>query len=335
LKTKSKIVIIGAGGRLGAALTREYRDKFDVVGFNHAQLDLTNFEQVREKVTALDFNVLINAAAFTNVDLCETQRDQAFRINAEAPRVLAEICREKKAKLIHFSTDYVFDGEKREPYHEEDEARPISVYGESKREGEKLVLQTDERPASRPEGSRLDQSAGSPSFFDLGPSSTELSPIEGGAGLGPVRRHLVVRVSWVFGPDRPSFIDGVIKRARENEHVEAIADKFSTPTYTRDIVEMLPRFFDLHVSGGILHFANAGECSWQDYAQFALDCCRSLGIPLKAKTVGTLKLADMKNWLARRPVYSVLSTEKFFLLTGATPRNWRDAVADYVRGERN
>jgi len=282
-----KIVIIGSGGRLGAALTREYRDKFDVVGFNHAQLDLTNFEQVREKVTALDFGVLINCAAFTNVDLCETQRDQAFQINAEAPRVLAEICREKKAKLIHFSTDYVFDGEKREPYTEDDVAKPISVYGESKREGEKLVLQTQDR-------------------------------------------HLVVRISWVFGPDRPSFIDGVIKRARQNEHVEAIADKFSTPTYTRDIAQVLPQFFENDVSG-LLHFANAGECSWQEYAQFSLDCCRSLGIPLKAKTVGALKLSDMKNWIARRPVYSVLSTTKYIAITGSTPRGWRDAVGDYVR----
>jgi len=282
-----KIVIIGSGGRLGAALTREYRDKFDVVGFNHAQLDLTNFGQVREKVTALDFGVLINCAAFTNVDLCETQRDQAFQINAEAPRVLAEICREKKAKLIHFSTDYVFDGEKREPYTEDDVAKPISVYGESKREGEKLVLQTQDR-------------------------------------------HLVVRISWVFGPDRPSFIDGVIKRARQNEHVEAIADKFSTPTYTRDIAQVLPQFFENDVSG-LLHFANAGECSWQEYAQFSLDCCRSLGIPLKAKTVGALKLSDMKNWIARRPVYSVLSTTKYIAITGSTPRGWRDAVGDYVR----
>ncbi len=304
-----KIVIIGSGGRLGAALTREYRDKFDVVGFNHAQLDLANFEQVRAKVGALDFDVLINCAAFTNVDLCETQRDQAFRINAEAPRVLGEICRDKKAKLIHFSTDYVFDGEKREPYTEDDVAKPISFYGESKREGEKLVLQTDDR-------------------------------------------HLVVRVSWVFGPDRPSFIDGMIKRARENEHVEAIADKFSTPTYTLDIVEMLPRFFD-PVAGvvdpgsatsergktgvddssysGILHFANAGECSWQEYAQFSLDCCRSLGLPLKAKTVGALRLSDMKSWIARRPVFSVLSATKYIAMTGTSPRTWRGAVADYVR----
>jgi len=282
-----KIVIIGSGGRLGAALTRECHDKFDVVGFNHAQLDLTNFEQVREKVTAFDFGVLINCAAFTNVDLCEMQREQAFQINAEAPRVLAEICREKKAKLIHFSTDYVFDGEKREPYTEDDVAKPISFYGESKREGEKLVLQTQDR-------------------------------------------HLVVRVSWVFGPDRPSFVDGVIKRARENEHVEAIADKISTPTYTRDIAQVLPQFFENDVSG-LLHFANAGECSWQEYAQFSLDCCRSLGIPLKAKTVGALKLSDMKNWIARRPVYSVLSTTKYIAITGSTPRGWRDAVGDYVR----
>src|SRR6266478_480850 len=281
-----KIVIIGSGGRLGAALTREYRDKFDVVGFNHAQLDLTNFEQVREKVTAFDFGVLINCAAFTNVDLCETQREQAFQINAEAPRVLAEICREKKAKLIHFSTDYVFDGEKREPYTEEDEARPISVYGESKRAGEKFVLQT--------------------------------------------QGHLVVRVSWVFGPDRPSFIDAMIKRAREEEQIDAVADKFSTPTYTRDIAGMLPSFFDVDVAGGILHFANAGECSWQEYAQHTLDCCRASGMSLKAKTVGSKKISDMKNWIARRPVYSVLSTAEYAKLTGVTPRSWRDAVADYI-----
>src|SRR6202140_1556885 len=191
-----KIVILGSGGRLGAALTREYREKFDVVDFSHAPLDLAKPEQLRDKLSPLDFDVLINAAAFTNVDLCESKRVEAFAINAEAPKLLAEICRDKKAKLIHFSTDYVFDGEKREPYTEDDTAKPISFYGESKREGEKLVLQTQDR-------------------------------------------HLVVRVSWVFGPDRPSFIDGVIKRARENEHVEAIADKFSTPTYTLDISQML------------------------------------------------------------------------------------------------
>ena len=292
-----KIVILGARGRLGAALMREYRDKFEVVGFNHAQLDLAKPQEIHAKIDKLDFDVLINAAAFTNVDLCETEREQAFQINADAPRLLAEVCRDKNAKLIHISTDYVFDGEKREPYTEEDEARPISVYGESKRAGEENVLAVQDRSAS---------------------AKTTMD------------RHLVVRVSWVFGPDRPSFIDTMIKRGREEEHIDAVADKFSTPTYTHDIAEMVSRFFDVDVPGGFLHFANNGECSWQEYAQHALDCCRASGISLKAKTVGPAKIADMKNWIARRPVYSVLSTAKYAKLTSVTPRSWRDAVADYI-----
>src|SRR5437762_14222978 len=282
-----KIVILGAGGRLGAALMREYRKKYEVAGFDHAQLDLASLDDLRGKLAAMNFDVLINAAAFTNVDACETERDRAFLINAEAAGILAEICNQKNAKLIHFSTDYVFDGEERVPDTQEDEANPISVYGESKLAGEKNVLATE-------------------------------------------NRHLVVRVSWVFGPDRPSFIDGMIKRAQENEKVDAIADKFSTPTYTRDIAKMLPRFFDNGVEGGILHFANAGKCSWQEYAQWALDCCDKAGISLKANTVGACKLKDMANWVARRPVYSVLSTAKYTQLTGTSPCTWREAVADYI-----
>src|SRR5262245_43371617 len=154
-----KIVILGAGGRLGAALLREYREKHEIAGFNHAQLDLASLGDVRRTLDAMNFDVLINAAAFTNVDLCEIERDRAFLINAEGPGVLAEICNAKNAKLIHFSTDYVFDGEKRTPYTEEDEANPISLYGESKLIGEKNVLAAGDD-------------------------------------------HLVVRVSWVFGPDR-------------------------------------------------------------------------------------------------------------------------------------
>jgi dTDP-4-dehydrorhamnose reductase len=204
------------------------------------------------------------------------------------PRELAQICRAKRAKLIHFSTDYVFDGEKREPYHEEDPANPISVYGESKRTGEKNVVAV------------LD-------------------------------RHLVVRLSWVFGPDRPSFIDKIIQRARAEEQVDAVADKLSGPTYSHDVARMLPRFFDLDVAGGILHFANTGECSWQEYAQHALDCCHEFGISLKATKVAPLSLRDMKNWVARRPVYSVLSTAKYTGLTGVAPRPWREAVADYIK----
>ncbi len=282
-----KIVILGAGGRLGAALLREYRDKFDVAGFNHTQLNLSDLGAVREKLRDTSFEILINAAGFTKVDLCETQPDRAFLVNAEAPRVVAEICDEKNARLIHFSTDYVFGGDRREPYTEEDQASPISVYGESKLAGENNVLAAKSQ-------------------------------------------NLVVRVSWVFGPDRPSFIDAMIQQAQENEEVDAVADKFSTPTYTLDIAAMLPQFFDANVAGGILHFANAGQCSWREYAQWAVDCCHDGGLPLKAKTIGERKLRDMTNWIARRPVYSVLSSRKYTKLTGISPRTWREAVSDYI-----
>ena len=282
-----KIVILGAGGRLGAALLREYRDKFDVAGFNHTQLDLSDLNAVRQKLQNTSFDVLINAAGFTRVDLCETQPDRAFLINAEAPRVVAEICDETNARLIHFSTDYVFDGEKHEPYTEDDEANPISIYGESKLAGENNVRAVQDQ-------------------------------------------NLVVRVSWVFGPDRPSFIDAMVQQAQENDEVDAVADKFSTPTYTLDIAAMLPQFFDGNASGGILHFANAGQCSWQEYAQWAVDCCHDAGLPLKTKTIGARKLREMINWIARRPVYSVLSTAKYTKLTGILPRTWRDGVSDYI-----
>jgi dTDP-4-dehydrorhamnose reductase len=297
---KMRIVIVGAGGRLGAALLRRYRDKFDVTGFSHAELDLSDLDAVRETLRATSFDVVINAAGFTKVDLCEAQPDRAFLINAEAPRVVAEICAEKNARLIHFSTDYVFDGAKCEPYTEQDEAKPISVYGESKLAGENNVLAVQDQ-------------------------------------------NLVVRVSWVFGPDRPSFIDAMIQQARENEKVDAVADKFSTPTYTSDIAEMLPVFFvadgvdagkpaavNARGYSGILHFANAGQCSWQQYAQWAVDCCHDAGLPLKAKTIGARKLRDMANWVARRPVYSVLSIAKYRKVTGVSPRTWREAVSDYI-----
>ena len=266
---------------------REYREKFDVTGFNHEQLDLANQNQILDSLSPLEFKLLINCAAMTDVDRCEQEIEQAFAINAEGPQLLARICRDKNAKMIHFSTDYVFDGEKREPYTEFDVAKPISVYGESKRTGEKLVLQTQDR-------------------------------------------HLVVRVSWVFGPDRPSFVDTMIKRAREEEQINAIADKWSAPTYTSDIAEMLQSFFGGGAPGGVLHLSNSGECSWQEYAQHAIDCCHRLSIPVKAKTVGALTLADMKNWVARRPVYSVLSSAKYTQLIGTIPRSWRDAVSDYI-----
>ncbi len=284
----TRLLILGSGGRLGAALARIYGADFEVAGLNHAAVDLGSSASVEKAVGPLDFDVLVNCAALTNVDYCETHEEEALRVNAQAVRELAGICEEKRARMIHISTDYVFDGAKSAPYTEEDAVIPISVYGESKYRGEQ-----------------------------------ELLAVSG--------RHLAVRVSWVFGPDRPSFIDGILKRAQAEERVDAIGDKFSTPTYTVDIAESLRPFLVENLEGGVLHISNSGECSWQEYGQYALDSAAVAGLPLKAKHVDAIRLQDLKAFVAKRPVYTVLSTEKLTRLTGARPRSWQDAVQAYVK----
>jgi dTDP-4-dehydrorhamnose reductase len=281
-----KIAIIGANGRLGAALAREYARDFELTSFERRQLDLGQLDRVRSALAATKFELLINCVALTNVDYCESHREEAFVVNAEAPRLLAEIANEKSARLVHFSTDYVFDGKKTDPYVEEDKAVPLSVYGESKLEGERRVLEV----------------------------SSE---------------HLVIRLSWVFGPDKPSFIDQIIQRARENDVVTAVADKFSAPTFTIDVAGWLRLVVEKNANG-ILHLTNNGGCSWQEWAQYAIDVCRSRGLPLKAERVEAVSLGDMKNFVAQRPVHTVLSTAKFTALTGVQPRHWREAVAEYI-----
>jgi len=283
---KMKIAIVGANGRLGAALVREYQRDYEVTSYDRRQLDLSQLDRVRSALAGTKCELLINCAALTNVDYCESHREEAFVVNAEAPRLLAQIANEKSAKLIHFSTDYVFDGKKTAPYTEEDKAIPLGVYGESKLDGERRALDVSSQ-------------------------------------------HLVVRLSWVFGPDKPSFIDQIIQRARENESVTAVADKVSAPTYTIDVASWLRLAVDKNLNG-TLHLANNGGCSWQEWAQYAIDVCRSLGLPLKAQRAGAVSLADMKNFVARRPVHTVLSTAKFTALTGVQPRHWREAVAEYI-----
>jgi dTDP-4-dehydrorhamnose reductase len=284
-----KIVLIGSGGRLGAAVRRQWQmDGEEVTGFDHATLDLADDGAVRAALEPLDFDVLVNCAAQTNVDRCETHPEEAMRLNASAVRTIAEICAAKGRRCIHISTDYVFDGANTSPYTEEDDARPISMYGESKRAGEIALLQVS-------------------------------------------GEHLAVRVSWVFGPDRPSFIDGIVKRAREDERVDAIADKVAGPTYTCDAAHLLRPFLAERRIGGLLHLCNTGECTWQEYGQHAIDCAVAAGLPIKGRTVAPLKMGEVKAFIARRPPYSVLSTGKLARLIGDTPRPWKVAVNEYVR----
>jgi len=282
------ILILGAGGRLGSALAREWRARGqDVLAMDRTAFSLDKVAEVQERLAGLEFEVLVNCAALTNVDYCESHREEAFRINAESVAAMAGVCAQKNARLIHVSTDYVFDGNATAPYSEADAPHPISVYGESKLAGEVEAL------------------AASP-------------------------RNWVARVSWVFGPDRVSFVDQVIVRAKKEDRVEAVADKWATPTYTMDVCADLWHFLRGIEGGGVVHMSNAGVCSWQEYGQHALDCAVEAGLELKARMVGGLKMSDLKAFVAKRPPYSAMATAKFTSLTGIHPRGWREAVRQHV-----
>ncbi len=135
----ASVLLLGATGQVGYALRRTLAPLGAAYAPGRAAVDLTDLKSVREAVRELRPDLVVNAAAYTDVDGAEEEPERAARINAEAPRVLAEAARAVGAWLVHYSTDYVFDGTKRAPYTEADAPSPISVYGRTKRDGEKAI----------------------------------------------------------------------------------------------------------------------------------------------------------------------------------------------------
>lgn len=139
-----KILLLGKNGQLGWELHRALQPLGEVTAVDYPEINLTDFSPVREIIRNIRPSVIVNATAYTAVDQAESQPELAWKINGEAPGLLAEEARLLQAVLIHFSTDYVFDGTKKSPYVESDQPDPINEYGKSKWEGEKTVQQAGE-----------------------------------------------------------------------------------------------------------------------------------------------------------------------------------------------
>ena len=133
-----KILITGVNGQVGHALMRELAEH-ELIGLTRKDCDLTNSDQIKQVIDQHQPDLIINPAAYTKVDQAEDEPELAFKINRDAPRVMAEKAREYHIPLIHFSTDYVFDGKKELPYLEDDSTNPLGVYGKSKLFGEKVI----------------------------------------------------------------------------------------------------------------------------------------------------------------------------------------------------
>ena len=221
-----KVAIIGANGQLGSALMQLLPER-DVYPLTRPACDVRNADSVRDTLRRIRPGVVINTAAFTDVDACEDDVRQAFDVNASAVRTLASACAELGAVLVHVSTDYVFDGKKRSPYREDDAPHPLSVYGVSKLAGEYFARD------------------GWPRHFVVRTSG--LYGAAGARGKGG------------------NFVETMIGMAREGQQIRVVNDQVLTPTYARDLAQAIRRLI-VTEAYGLYHVTNSGACSWYEFA---------------------------------------------------------------------
>ena len=140
-KNESKILLIGNLGQLGSEIEKILLlQNYKYIAINRNQIDLSNFDTLQNFLNKYAFSLIINCAAFTNVDLAEKENDLAYKINSELPKLLALYCKRNKTMLIHFSTDFIFNGLKKTPYTEYDQTNPLNTYGHSKLIGEQNII---------------------------------------------------------------------------------------------------------------------------------------------------------------------------------------------------
>lgn len=226
-----KVIVLGANGQLGADLMRaaaKRADRFDLVALTRADLDVMQLDDIGAKLGAMTFDALINCTSYHKTDEVESHAQQAFAVNAFAVRALAEACRAKSARLVHISTDYVFDGATDQPYNETDAPGPLNVYGASKLMGEALTKTTGVDALILRVASLFGQA--------------------GASGKGG------------------NFVETMIRLGREKGALRIVADQMMSPTATADVAAMIFDALDKQIPSGVYHAVNSGRASWFEFA---------------------------------------------------------------------
>lgn len=291
MKSKcKKLVVVGSGGRLGRSLMDSLARDHEVIGFDHKSLDLSSIDAIDSALGALDYDELILSGALTAVDYCETHRDEAFAVNATGPGRIAEITADKGAHLTYISTDMVFDGLKSGLYIEADEAIPANVYGESKLEGERLVLKA------------------SPDHLVARVSWV----------FGPAR------------PAFPEWIIGMAcKELNLTLPEDKICCPTYTEDLTTWLRALTVDAKDGPASG-VVHLCNSGACAWRDWGQACIDDARETGIDVMVDKIRGVPVESVAAFVAKRALNTAMDTSKFTALTGLQPRPWQQALREFV-----
>lgn len=281
------ILLLGASGQVGWELQRSLAPLGELHTADRATADLEQHDQLRALVAQLQPDVIVNAAAHTAVDKAESEPDRAYAINAEAPRLLAQLAAERGAWLVHYSTDYVFDGNGERPWLEDDATGPLSVYGRTKLAGEAAI---------RASGARHLIFRTSWVYASRGNNFARTM-----LRLSAERETLRVIDDQIGAPTGADLIADVTAHALR----QAMA---------KDIT-------------GTFHLAAGGHTSWHDYAQFVIETARRLkpDLPLRVKTVEAIPTSAYPT-PAQRPLNSRLDTNRLRSTFGLHLPHWHTGV---------
>lgn len=285
-----KILILGQG-LVGFELKKIFAD-LSPICWDIDDLDITDFKASRVKILRLKPDVIFNAAGYTNVEKSEQEKELCFKVNADAVKNLAEISRNIKAKFFHYSTDYIFDGLKKEGYKEDDIPKnPPNVYGQSKLAGENYIRE-------------ISKNFTLPGFY-------------------------IIRTSYIFGQNGKNFVSTMINLAQKMTEIKIVHNQYASVTYAPDLARASRELLEnKSFLCGIFHRTNSGVINFFDYAKEIFSISKHIN---KEKNKGfiTPKLTPIKltDYLskARRPQYSILLNTKLPPL-----RHYSEALKEYI-----
>ena len=297
---------------------------YQITAVDLPEFDMTDKAQVISFVDDMHPEVIINCAAYTNVDGCETEQELANRVNGVAVGYLAEAAKRVDATLVHISTDYVFDGEKKTPYIEEDKTNPQSVYGHSKLLGEQAILSSGLKKYFIVRTSWLYGPGGNnfvETILRLAKEREELGIVADQVGSPTYTGDLADAVFALLGKccDQETVMKETLQVGRDEEIVTV---QSSPVTVTSSRASSLY---------GTYHFSNDGQCSWYEFAKEIITLARADDAPLKIEKINPINTEDYP-LPAKRPKYSVFGKEKYCLATGRSIPAWQDSLAKYMIG---
>ena len=280
-----KILVTGAKGQVGTDVVLEAKKRgHEVYGFASAELDITDKAVVDTVLSSVMPDVVINAAAYTAVDKAETEKEKAYAVNEAGVKNLAEACKKLDIPLLHISTDYVFDGEKKEPYIETDTPNPTSVYGASKLAGEVALQNT-------------------------------------------WTKHIILRVSWVFGEHGNNFVKTMLRLAKERDEISVVNDQFGAPTSAKAIAECLldiaekNEFGKVEFPWGLYHYQSDPGVTWYEFAKEIFKQAKEGGVLDKEMIVNPIG-SDQFPTPVKRPLNSKLDGRLSAKMLNAPVSGW-------------